>query len=48
MATTGGESVFVDTNVLVYAAVRTAPLHSAARKTLRSMRDEGTALWISR
>lgn len=48
MATVGGERVFVDTNVLVYAAVQTAPLHSTARTVLQSMRDEARDLWISR
>lgn len=28
MGTTGGERVFVDTNVLVYTAARAAPLHA--------------------
>lgn len=48
MGTTGGERIFVDTNVLVYAAVRAAPLHATARETLRSLRDEAQELWISR
>lgn len=48
MTTPGGDGVFVDTNVLVYAAVQTAPLHTAARTALRAVREEGSVLWISR
>jgi predicted nucleic acid-binding protein len=48
MATTDDEPIFIDTNVLVYAAVKTAPHHRAARRTLLTRFDKGTALWISR
>ncbi len=48
MATRGAKDVFIDTNVLVYAAVQAAPMHAAAREKLRSMQDEGRVLWISR
>lgn len=47
MATTGAESLFVDTNVLVYAAVVSSPFHSAAISALRQHRAAGRPLWIS-
>lgn len=48
MARKVAENVFVDTNVLVYAAVSSAPSHQAARATLQALRDKGRNLWISR
>ena len=51
MATTAAEqpySLFVDTNVLVYANVAEAPLHKSALRALQSARDAGSTLWISR
>jgi predicted nucleic acid-binding protein len=48
MATTEGNRVFVDTNVLVYAAVSQAPLHADARSAVRSQQEAGAELWISR
>ena len=41
-------SVFFDTNVLVYANVMESPLHQLAIKTIQSYYDIGTELWISR
>ncbi|CAN5581013.1 type II toxin-antitoxin system VapC family toxin [soil metagenome] len=48
MAMTDADRVFVDTNVLVYATVTTAPAHTAARQALADRRASGTELWISR
>ena len=48
MAATGAERVFVDTNVLVYATVASAPAHAAARRALAEYRTAGAELWISR
>lgn len=48
MATTAGERIFVDTNVLVYATQATAPWHADARRALTDWRSRGAELWISR
>lgn len=56
MATTGVEvpedadsdALFVDTNILVYANVASAPLHEAALTALTSAHEAGRTLWISR
>lgn len=40
--------VFLDTNVLVYAQLTLAPLHSAAVSRLQSLDSGGTELWVSR
>jgi predicted nucleic acid-binding protein len=48
MATGGADPLFVDTNVLVYAAVAEAPLHDLARRTLANAAAGGTKFWISR
>jgi len=42
------EPVFVDTNVLVYAAVPAFPLHVDARMRLTELEAAGVCLWISR
>jgi len=42
------DPVFVDTNVLVFANVATAPLYALAGATLRSLEAAGVDLWISR
>lgn len=47
MATTGVESLFVDTNVLVFANVAEAPLHKAAFAKLQEYRESGCKMWIS-
>ena len=43
-----GERVFLDTNVLVFAASLTAPLHLQALEEIRQLRASGQQLWISR
>ncbi len=48
MATMGDESVFLDTNVLVYASIAEAPLHTVARAALQQLAQAGSDLWISR
>lgn len=45
---TEGNQVFVDTNILVYAAVSEAPWHVVARNAIQSYRETGTRLWVSR
>lgn len=42
------EPVFVDTNVLVYANVISAPLRAAAQARLQSLIGAGVELWTSR
>ena len=44
----GVDPVFVDTNVLVYAAVPSAPDHAVARDALWSYEQSGARIWISR
>ena len=34
MATMAGDPIFVDTNVLVYASITSAPLHQAALRAI--------------
>jgi predicted nucleic acid-binding protein len=48
MATTAANRIFADTNILVFAAVPTAPLHAAAVQRLATLRKAGDELWISR
>ncbi|HZB95612.1 MAG TPA: PIN domain-containing protein [Herpetosiphonaceae bacterium] len=42
------ESLFLDTNVLVYANVAQAPLHQLALQTIQAYDASGRQLWISR
>ncbi len=48
MATTGGERVFIDTNVLIRANARSAPLHVEALQAIEVREQAGIDLWISR
>jgi predicted nucleic acid-binding protein len=48
MATPDAETLFVDTNVLVYASVVEAPLHEAALQAIQAHEQAGEILWISR
>jgi predicted nucleic acid-binding protein len=48
MATTGVRRAFVDTNVLVYANVSSAPLHQQAQTALQNLWNGNDELWISR
>jgi predicted nucleic acid-binding protein len=42
------EPLFIDTNILVYANVATAPLHERALNAIREAHQAGRPLWISR
>ncbi len=42
------ESLFIDTNVLVYASILSAPLHSVALQQIHEYQESGTELWLSR
>jgi predicted nucleic acid-binding protein len=42
------QAYFVDTNVLVFAASSTAPLHQRASEELRRRDEAGQELWLSR
>lgn len=48
MAKMDAERLFVDTNILVYANVATAPLHQQALKAIKDAHQTGRPLWISR
>jgi predicted nucleic acid-binding protein len=48
MATGGGEPVFVDTNVLIYANLARSPFHQVAQERLTVLDEQGIDLWISR
>jgi predicted nucleic acid-binding protein len=48
MAMMVADSVFVDTNVLVYATLMPSPFHQAAQKAITSLKGSGAELWISR
>ncbi len=41
------KKVFLDTNVLIYAAMAESPLHEIALKTIAESNNRGTELWIS-
>ncbi|MEH1816746.1 MAG: PIN domain-containing protein [Nostoc sp.] len=41
-------SVFLDTNILVYANVSESPFHQAALQAIENLYDTGIELWISR
>lgn len=48
MATMAADPTFVDTNVLVYASLATAPFHQTAFQALQNLTILGSTLWISR
>ena len=48
MATTGGDAVFVDTNVLVYSKQQFSPFNAAAVARLEELRRQSATLWTSR
>src|SRR4051794_31293455 len=48
MATATAEPVFVDTNILMYAELVTAPFHGQAVAKVAALRTAGHDLWISR
>ncbi len=48
MAMTDAEPLFIDTNILIYANVATAPLHEQALNAIKAAHQAGRPLWISR
>jgi predicted nucleic acid-binding protein len=48
MATKAADPVFVDTNVLVFAAISTSPFYAPAFARLDELRQAGAELWVSR
>jgi predicted nucleic acid-binding protein len=48
MATTAVDRVFLDTNILVYATLQTAPLHSIAQRRIHDLQRAGIEIWVSR
>src|SRR4051812_6959542 len=48
MATTAVSSLFIDTNILVYATTAQARLHAAAAGAIQTWTQSGVDLWISR
>lgn len=48
MATTAGESVFVDTNAVVHARNADSPDHAEAKQRLTELQQSGAELWVSR
>lgn len=42
------QAVIIDTNVLIYSTVSSAPFHEESYKALRLLRQAGVELWISR
>ncbi len=48
MAMTDAEPLFIDTNILIYANVATAPLHEQALSAIKEADQAGRPLWISR
>jgi predicted nucleic acid-binding protein len=48
MAMTDAEPLFIDTNILIYSNVATAPLHEQALAAIKEAHQAGRPLWISR
>jgi predicted nucleic acid-binding protein len=48
MTTLAVDPIFLDTNILVYANVVSAPLHTTALNQLQQLWDDGHPLWVSR
>lgn len=45
---TTNNSVFIDTNILVYANLALSPFHVPAKERLQAFTEQGIDLWISR
>jgi len=45
---TGADSVFIDTNVLIYASIPESPLHDVALSAIQTVEQAGRNIWISR
>jgi predicted nucleic acid-binding protein len=48
MAMMLANAIFIDTNVLVYASIASAPLHQHALQAILGHERSGIALWVSR
>lgn len=48
MATMDAKPLFIDTNILIYANVATAPFHDQALNAIKAAHQAGRHLWISR
>jgi len=48
MMTGGAKSIFVDTNILVYANIASSPFHNAAKSAIETYSEKDVTLWISR
>ena len=48
MTTGADSSLFLDTNILVYANVEETPLHQAALQAVEAYYQNGATLWVSR
>ena len=48
MAMMDADSTFIDTNVLVYAAIENAPLHRVALRAIGAHATPGAPCWVSR
>ncbi len=48
MTSGGASSVFIDTNVLVYATLAYSPLQQEAQQAIQTQVQVGATLWISR
>ena len=48
MVTGDGNSVFLDTNILVYASIAGSPFNQAAVQAIQRVYDSGVEVWISR
>lgn len=47
MVMMGDNTVFIDTNVLVYASIPESPLHSVALNAIQTLEQADRELWIS-
>jgi len=48
MVTLGDKAIFIDTNILIYANVASAPYHQLAIETLQNLDNSQVELWLSR
>src|SRR5437870_11733599 len=48
MEISGGSSLFIDTNVLVYSSITTSPFYARARAALEKLWKLQCEIWISR
>lgn len=48
MVTLDDKAIFIDTNILIYANVTSAPYHQLAIETLQNLDNSQVELWLSR